>query len=536
MKLMILRRMLVLGLDGFDIALAERFIAEGALPNIARLRACSARFDVEQGLEKLSGLGWEQIFTGLAPLDGGRWSPINFDPATYSARQEPTTSRPFLTEVAARTVVFNVPYCDLAQAPQLRGLTDWGVHDPGSPPISRPAGLHAELESRFGPYPATEWLYGICWPSPEKTRAAGAALAAGVELHSKAARWLLSERLPDWDLALVAVTESHSAAEALWHGVDASHPLHDIGSSAAAGEALRGVYRAIDGLIGDLQTCFPDAALALFAMHGMGANDSDVPTMVLLPELLYRAAFGRPYLQTPACPAATAAGVPLLDEDDSWHDVLSSAVPTKPSIAHDGLWRWLSDRKRRSPKWLEESGVGWMPACWYAAFWPKMRAFAMPSYYDGRVRINLRGREARGIVRGEDYDSVCGELAALIRGCRDLLTGETPIAAIHQPRRDPHAVGPSEADLYVIWEKGALGLSTPTLGSIGPVPFRRTGGHTGGYGFLFVTAGGIAPGSFGKMSSFDVLPTLLDLLGDGKPSLTRGTSCAARIREAANSA
>ncbi len=106
--------------------------------------------------------------------------------------------------------MFNVPYCDLAQAPQLRGLADWGVHDPGSPPVSRPPGLHAELESRFGPYPATEWLYGLCWPSAQKTQAAGAALAAGVELHSKAVRWLLSERLPDWDLALVAITESHS--------------------------------------------------------------------------------------------------------------------------------------------------------------------------------------------------------------------------------------------------------------------------------------------------------------------------------------
>ncbi len=315
-----------------------------------------------------------------------------------------------------------------------------------------------------------------------------------------------------------------------------SHPLHDIGSSAAAADTLRGIYRAIDGLVGDLQASFPDATLALFAMHGMGPNEGDVPAMVLLPELLYRAAFGKPYLQAFGCRDATADGVPLLDEDDSWNDVLSGAVPKKPSLTHDGFWRWLTNRKRREAKWLGQSGVGWMPACWYAAFWPKMQAFALPAYYDGRVRINLHGREAQGIVPRDDYDRVCGELADLIRGCRDLLTGEKPIAAIHQPKRDPYAVGPSEADLYVIWEKGALGFSTPTLGSIGPVPFRRTGGHTGGYGFLFVTAEGVAPGSFGKMSSFDVFPTLLDLRGDGSPSLTRGTSYAARMREAATGA
>jgi hypothetical protein len=33
------RRILILGLDGFDIALAERFMREGLLPNFARTRS-----------------------------------------------------------------------------------------------------------------------------------------------------------------------------------------------------------------------------------------------------------------------------------------------------------------------------------------------------------------------------------------------------------------------------------------------------------------------------------------------------------------
>jgi hypothetical protein len=278
-----------------------------------------------------------------------------------------------------------------------------------------------------------------------------------------------------------------------------------------------------------LQASFPDTALALFAVHGMGANDSDVPSMALLPELLYRAAFGKPYLRALGCTRATAAGVPLLDDGDSWDEVLTHAVPKRPSIAHDGLWAWL--RNRREPIPLDQSGVGWMPAARYAPFWPNMRAFALPAYYDGRVRINLRGREAQGIVRREDYDRVCGELADLVRGCRDLSTGASPVAAIHQPKRDPQAVGPSEADLYVIWKDAPMGFSTPGLGPIGPLPYRRTGGHTGGCGFLYVAGEGIAAGPFGEMGSFDVIPTLLDLCGEAKPSRMRGASFAARIGE-----
>ena len=39
---MIQNRLLMVGLDGFDISYAERLIDAGALPNIARLRLCSA--------------------------------------------------------------------------------------------------------------------------------------------------------------------------------------------------------------------------------------------------------------------------------------------------------------------------------------------------------------------------------------------------------------------------------------------------------------------------------------------------------------
>ena len=227
-------RILIIGLDGFDICLAERFLDEGALPNFARLRNRSMRFDLDHGWTSIQG--WPG---STSPLDRrqrwGRWSAVTFDPGTYVACQEPTSSRPFLADLSARTVVFDVPYCDLFQAPLVRGLTNWGSHDPGVLPTSRPEGLHAELDRHFGPYPAAQWIYGFCWPSAKKARDAGVALVRAVEIRSDAARWLLSEKLPDWDLALIVVSESHSAIEPLWHGVDLSHPLHGIESAAAAG-------------------------------------------------------------------------------------------------------------------------------------------------------------------------------------------------------------------------------------------------------------------------------------------------------------
>jgi predicted AlkP superfamily phosphohydrolase/phosphomutase len=529
------RRILMIGLDGFDISLAERFLDAGALPNIARLRARSARFDLDHGFDKYSGLAWEHFASGQSPSDGARWSAVIFDPATYAARQEDTSSRPFLADIEAKTVVFDVPRCDLAQAPGVSGLTHWGSHDPGVLPASRPEGIHAELDRLFGPYPATQWIYGFCWPSAEKTRAAGAALVSAVELRRDAARWLLSYRLPDWDLALVVVSEGHSAIEPLWHGVDASHPLHAIESGVAAAVALREVYVAIDGLIGDLERAFPDATLMVFAMHGMGPNESDVPSMVLLPELLYRKAFGVPYLQPLAYPSATPAGAPLLAENDIWEEVMLRAVPRARPVrapARGRLFNWIFDVARlggAKPVPSDPSGIAWIPAARYDQFWRRMEAFALPAYYDGRVRINLQGREAAGMVAPACYESACQQTIDLVRGCRNLLTGEDLVDEVHWPKKDPQAVGPSEADLYIIWKSAPLGFSTPGLGTIGPVPYRRTGGHTGAYGFLYLAGQGVPAGAAGVISSFDVVPTAIDLLGEARPSGISGRSIADRL-------
>jgi predicted AlkP superfamily phosphohydrolase/phosphomutase len=522
------RRVVMVGLDGFDICLAERFLGEGALPNFAKLRDSSMRFDLDQGLDKYSGLAWEHVSTGRAPHDGGRWSAVTFDPRTYATFQEPTSSRPFLADVSARTVVFDVPYCDLDQAPLVRGLTNWGAHDPGVSPKSRPESLHAELERQFGGYPATQWIYGFCWPSAKRTREVGIALTRAVEIRSAAARWLLSERLPDWDLALIVVSEPHSATEPLWHGVDSSHPLHGIESSEPANIGLREVYSAVDRLIGDMQSEFPDAILMVFAMHGMGANEADIPAMTLLPELLYRFAFDRAYMRSVAYSDVTPAGVPLLAENDDWHEVLLQAIPNDQP-ADSRLYQLFQLRylKRRNS---QTSNLTWMPATRYSQFWRRMPAFALPSFYDGRIRINLEGREGQGLVPVDQYESICAKISAMVTGCRNLLTGEDVVREIRWPKKDPMGVGRSEADLYVIWKSSPLGFCTPNLGNIGPVPYRRTGGHTGPRGFLYLAGDSIASGAGGVISSFDVVPTVLDLVGEMQPLDVTGKSVFGQVQ------
>jgi predicted AlkP superfamily phosphohydrolase/phosphomutase len=521
------RRVLVIGLDGFELSLAERLMAEGAMPNMARLRDDSARCPLDHGRDKFSGLSWEHVCSGRSPSDGGRWAAVTFDPENYTALQEPTSVRPFLADLPARSVVFDVPYCDLTQAPEVLGLTDWGAHDPGVSAVSRPEGLREEIHRRFGPYPAAQWIYGFSWPSAARTRVLGDALVRAANVRSHAACWLLSERLPDWELAIVVSGECHSAIEPLWHGLDPSHPLHNIESAQVAAEALRNVYIAVDAMIGDLRRHFPDATVVLFSMHGMGANQSDIPSMLLLPELLYRYAFGKPYMRERRWAGHTAAGVPLLAENEIWESVMEEVVPTASgeSAALRLLRKiGLASKRTAQPDETDYQRMTWMPAARYQPFWSRMPAFALPAFYDGRVRINLAGREARGLVPRDRYAKICAELTEQLQGSRNILTGESAVEEIFRSNEDPDAIGPTEADLYIVWRSFPLGLTTPALGSVGPVPCRRMGGHTGRYGFVYVADRAIAPGEARPASSFDVVPTVIDLLGGPRLPDISGTS------------
>jgi predicted AlkP superfamily phosphohydrolase/phosphomutase len=519
-------RVLAIGLDGYAAQLGARFAAEGLLPALTRLRAESAAYDLEHGPAQRTGLAFEHIATGLAPAASGRQAAVSFDPRSFAVWQEGTSRAPFPAALGARTVVFNTPYFWLERAPAVQGIVGWGAHDPGVAGQARPAGLATEIEDRFGPYPAREFLYATPWASPARSARMGEALAAAATLRARAAQWCLAERCPDWDLALVVVSELHSAHEGLWHGVDAEHPLHALPSAAPAAAGLRAVYRAVDGLVGALAARFPDATLVVFATGGMGPNHSDLASMALLPELLYRHAFRKPLLTVRPEWAASPDGIVPLREGEDWSAAVNAGLP-KPAPVHpwrrwvgpgDGLAARASSGARPLP-------LEWMPAARYRPYWPRMPVFALPSFYDGRVRVNLAGRERHGRVPAARYEDTLRELQALLDACRDPYTGSGVIAAYErQAPADPRQAGPSLADLVVVWSHGVTALEHPQHGRIGPLPWRRTGGHTGTHGMALVRAPGVAPGPRGVRSTFDVVPTLIGLLGEAVPAGLSGRS------------
>src|ERR1700674_1315280 len=531
---MMRHKVLAIGLDGLEVTLAERLMVEGQMPALADLRKRAARFLLDEGPALRAGLPWEHVASGMSPEGAGRWGPVEFDPTSYTAWQDGAHFTPWWDKTKLRVVVFDPPFVDLGRARNTQGIVAWGSHSPGAATAARPAALLPEFVQRFGDYPAVDWTYGTPWPSAARARLMGEALSQALDVRSRAAQWLATERFPEWDFFFAVAGELHGGVEGLWHGVDAGHPLNTHPSAGAAASALLDIHRALDHMIGQLVNAAGDAVIIAFNMGGMGPNHCDVQSMVLLPELLYRHAFGQPLLTVPPRWTATPNRLPNLDEHDNWDTVTASWVPEptrEPEAAAAGILRTIARRlpkpvkgllkgarsaaadwrSRQAPSGRQE--VDYIPGYRYRHHWPRMPAFALPSFLDGRIRINLRGRERYGIVELSQYEEPCRTLETLLGECRDPRTGEPTVATIERASTaNPLALTSSESDLLVVWRDVAAALEHPRLGLIGPVPLRRTGGHTR-HGIAYLAARGLEPGERGVRSSFDVVPTIVELLG-----------------------
>ena len=509
------QRLLIIGLDGFETRIAEYLFAEGQMPNYKSQLEKSGRFKLDHGDHKRTGLAWQHFAAGLSPDKSGIWSAVTFDPKTYNARQLARTPAPFLKSLGDKVVVLDAPYFDLRPSDDVLGFVNWGAHDPGVDSFSRPDSLLNEIKEQFGDYPAKADIYAHTWPSKEKTDASAKRLADALRVRSDVSEWVLKERLPDWRVALSVVSELHSAIEPMWHGFDETHPLHSLPSAQAAKEGLLNIYHALDEYIGRMARVFPDAAILLFHMHGMGPNDADAPSMILLPELMYQLEYGQPWFKTPGEWKSNSSGAPSMSSDIGWSDLVNRGLHAREPIHERILRRAGVKRHTRltsgedGNERITDFGLEWMPSFYYRRFWKDMRAFALPSYYDGRIRLNVVGREATGRVALEEYDAECARIERELLQVTNPRTGETVVdEIIRTSPSDPMAVPDTDGDIVVIWRGAALAFRHPDMKTIGPVPFRRTGGHTGGVGEMAFCADGIEPGDRGTISAFDVAPTI----------------------------
>ena len=540
-------KVLAIALDSAEWRALEPLVDAGLMPNLAALRERSAFVRLDNSRELRTEFLWTEFATGRPGEEDGMWGMANFEPGEYDGRFK---GRPNLKPWWAFGTSFSSVTIDLpdggvitdegVSGPQVVG---WGAHAAGFNRTSLPEGLLAEIDARFGPHPAFGRESDPLWYSPTYIKNATDALVAGAAQRSAIFKYLL-DQTPNWDFALSVWSEAHSGGHYMWHGADPSHPAFTTPTAQLAGEQMKRVHIVLDEAIGRAIADAGECDVCVFSLHGMKPNASDIQTSVLLPELLHRLHFKKPALRMPGGESWRVSGMPVVvpSEDMQWIDyvarhfadshsrrainTIKRAMP-RPLLE---LARSATGRANHRPGVLfgeippEQSfstakgGIGkseptYMPLWWYRHRWPSMRYFAVPSFTDGLVRINLRGRERDGLVDVDDYRRACDEVIAEVRSATSPLTGKSIVADVEMMRaNDPFDPDGPPADIAFRWSDSTQALDHPTAGLIGPVPYQRAGEHDG-TGFAFFAGEGIAAGDLGERPGLDLPATLLAMLG-----------------------
>jgi predicted AlkP superfamily phosphohydrolase/phosphomutase len=547
-----LSRVAAIALDAADVHVVQHLIDRGELPFLRAVRAGSARYGLRSDALYRSTLLWEAFLAGRE--DAGSWAGggFVFEPDSYASFQVGALGTMPFYEQAPGIVPISIDVPHLSPTGSGVRVCSWGGHVLTSRG-SVPRGLLHEIDEQFGPHPAFRADRAYAWHRREYVESLGDALAEGARRRIEVAGWL-QERFPDWNLIFVALSEAHSAGENFGHTLDEAHPLASIPTAALAWQKLVEVYRALDDAVGRFAATLPeDTALLVFALHGMTVNDADLPSQALLPELLYRLQRGRSRLLDVDQQKWRRAGFPpvvpksavtwMQHLDSRWKGARPGGSGFRrlgrrflPNAVLDARQRHVERGSRVVPSESAASDEsdrghrkldGSVPS-WYREAWPELRAFALPTFSDARVRINLQGRERCGVVPRDEYGRFCAEVEAWVRSSRDARTGRPAVEDVSSPRAgDPLDPEGPDADLVVRWAPGVDAIVHPEVGTIGPYPFRRTGGHTP-YGFAWLSGPGIDPGEQGERLARDVPSTILSLLGqqvphgiDGRPLLSR---------------
>lgn len=554
------RPVVAIALDSADPQAMQAWMSQGYLKNFQKLIQSgvygSVKNTVQYGGEAVETASTERLWTttwaGCRPDKTGCWDSYKYLPDSYSMIwDDPEKIGCDYTEFPPFYALGNeykVAAFDLSSS----GLSDrvnglqvlgWGGHYPFTVSQSLPANLLPDLIQQYGKNEilnndAGEWFDGrfIEWMDR--------ACQQSVATRSKIYLDLLKR--DTWDLFVVGFPEIHSAGHELIHLSDKNHPLYSTYKAKFAPDfdPLLNTYEAVDRAIGELlDEVSEDTYVVCFSVHGMGNNVTDLSSMAILPEVLYRFNFPGKVALAPG--KSSVAPPPTITRPirNSWvGEIWVKNYEPNP------LWRalkvWIPKQflpqnvnGLLSPWSLNKLSIkpDWLPGMWYSPLWPQMKAFALPGFVDGQIRINLQGRDSQGIVPYSEYNGLCETLIDILYDLKDARTNERLVEKVVRTRRYPEEDydNPNlpDADLVAIWNtKSGIFMDvvdSSKLGRIGPLPHARPGGHRHD-GFFTAKGQGIEAGSkLHDIEGVDIGPTILEMLGapipvhlDGSPQLS----------------
>lgn len=494
-------KVVILGLDGGTWGVLDRFVARGLMPNLGRLVEDGYRADLLSTVPPITPVAWSSMVTGTNPgkhgvfgFLSGRDEPGGYSPPPVSSA---TLAAPALWRMASdaglRSIVLSVPLTYPAEP--VNGYMVTGMFTPGNlPGATHPPDLMGRLVEH-GSMPKFQLDFTRRRERGRGDEVLRRALSDGAaeyfrDLDEVQERLLDATRLlsrEPWDFLMAVLIGTDRLQHVFWDAIDAYEERPDSPVSRHIAE----FYRRTDDAIGEFARLAGDRGhVMLVSDHGFGA-----------------------------CAGRFAVGRWLVDEGYSVYRP-RRLYATARSVADRLGVKKLVHRVlggRKVSRIIRNESV--------PLDWERSRAYFAAGTYG--VRVNLKGRESKGIVEpGEEYESLRSEIRERALRVKDAVSGKQIFS--HAWYREELYEGPevSWAPDIVLGPDPGLGCALIAgdpgrPGLVLPSPKSR-GSHRPEGIFLLSGPGVRGPKRHAVADIVDVAPTALRLLGVAVPAWIDG--------------
>lgn len=493
--------LVIFGLDAGDPTLMKKWADEGYLPTMSKIMK-RGFWATTSGKEMQIELGvWASMLSGYKRNKYGYHYFRQLIPGTYDLEKVDLAKMgapPFYSKLQDREkkiAIFDVPETFPIKGLNGIQLYNWAILNPGYDASTLPAKLIENVREIYGPQIK---LFETMRTNRSQDVKLWKTLIDRVKKGGELYRKLMSR--DKFDLIITGFTESHLAVHKFWQYLGKNRDDSKTSNEEKLENAIRDIHQAIDKQMGLFLEQLPGKVnVAIFSSFGTW---SKYPTPGLINDFLEKLGY-----YVPSGPAPFS-----LHPVSILRRVLSEKVRIRLSAL-------LLSNERREKILADQFRQG--------ADWSKTTAFAIPSYYMGFIRVNLKGREPNGIIEpGDEYEKVLKSLEKDLKLLVNAETGEPSVNRVFRPR-DEFGIDPKDIlpDLCVDWSR-SKSFVREVIHPNATITQEEAEFHRGTdhdkEGFIAAAGPSIKQsGNIGEVDVLDLAPTFLALMNEPRqPDMT----------------
>ena len=504
-------KVVVIGLDAATWTVIRPCMAEGKMPNLAKLMKAGVSGTLESILPPITPPAWTSFMTGKNPGKHGIFHFVETEYGGYAMNYANATSRrsptvwKLLNNAGYSVGTMNIPFTYPPEP--LNGFQISGMDTPSeTSPFIHPPELREELVKHLGGIQLDIRFLGAM-STDERRNQVLAEMKQIDKQWTKAALYLL-ENHPQ-DVMMFVFMSIDTVQHHFWQHMDKEHFLHDPKRAAKFGDAVRKVYERLDAAAGQIiDRLPPETAVFVVSDHGGGP-------------VVDRTIFLNRYL----------AQLGLLHYDEKTTSGIRSLGKKLLRVSFSMLRSTLSSRQkswlaRLFPKIRQKSEMA------YSSFtsidWSRTKAYCSEVLASPPcIWINLKGVKPQGIVDPGAYDALVTFIIEKLAELKDPRTGKPVINRVYRRNEIFHGPFAHEgADLVLDWwSEDSLFSSQPSfpedtgkpaliIREHRPSETSEWGGTHRLNGIVIGRGSGFKSGAeIANARLIDIAPTLLHLLG-----------------------